>query len=408
MKILFISTADIKGGAALLANSLSELLTEKYGLEITFLVSEKFSDKNNVVATRSKPVWFLEKCFNKLAESFGFQYYFLPISSSKIFKFASNFNPDLIHIHNIHGGYFQTNLLPKLAKIAPIVWTFHDMFPITGHCAYSFECEKWKNGCGNCERLNIYPSIKKDGTKNLWNYKNKIFNSADFMIVTPSLWLKKCVEESFLKNKDIRLIYNGIDLENFKKTNKSEARKELGFSENKKIVLFSANGGVKNPFKGGEFVFQAFEKLKNRNDILFLNIGGESGQKSENWQDFGYVKDPKTMVKLYSAADIYLFPTLAETFGMTVVEAMSCGLPVVTFETGGVPEIVENGKSGFVVEYKNGKYLVEALEKLLDNDELREKMAENAVNASKNFSSERMADEYFELYKELLHYKINS
>ena len=222
------------------------------------------------------------------------------------------------------------------------------------------------------------------------------------MIVTPSLWLKKCVEESFLKNKDIRLIYNGIDLENFKKTNKSEARKELGLHEDKKIVLFSANGGVKNPFKGGEFVFHAFEKLKNRSDILFLNIGGNSGQKSENWQDLGFVKDPKTMAKLYSASDIYLFPTLAETFGMTVVEAMSCGLPVVTFETGGVPEIVENGKSGLIVEYKNGEKLVEALEKLLDNDELREKMAENATNASKKFSSEMMALEYLRLYEELL------
>lgn len=408
MKVLFINTADIKGGAALLADSLSELLINKDDLEIRFLVSQKFSDKNNVIATRSKPVWFLEKCFSKFTNLFGFQYYFIPISSSKILKYASGFEPDLIHLHNIHGGYFQTDLLPKLAKIAPVVWTFHDMFPITGHCAYSFECEKWKNGCGNCERLDIYPSIKKDRTNALWNYKNKFFNSANFTIVTPSLWLKKCVEESFFKNKDIRLIYNGIDLENFKKTDKSEARKKLGLPENKKIVLFSANGGVKNPFKGGEFVFQAFEKLKNRNDILFLNIGGESNQKSENWLDFGYVNDPKTMAKLYSAADIYLFPTLAETFGMTVVEAMSCGLPVVTFKTGGVPEIVENEKSGFVVEYKNGEKLVEALEKLLDNDELREKMAENAVAASKKFSSERMADEYFELYKELLHYKINN
>jgi Glycosyltransferase len=408
MKILFISTADIKGGAALLANNLSGLLIEKHGAEINFLVSEKFSNKNNVIATRSKPVWFLEKCFSKFSDLFGFQYYFIPISSSKILKYASGFEPDLIHLHNIHGGYFQTNLLPKLSKIAPIVWTFHDMFPITGHCAHSFECEKWKTGCGNCERLDIYPSIKKDRTSALWNYKNKIYNLADFTIVTPSLWLKKCVEQSFLKNKDIRLIYNGIDLENFTKADKSEARKALKLPKDKKIVLFSANGGVKNPFKGGEFVFQSFKQLKNRNDILFLNIGGESGQNSENWLDFGYVKETNTMAMLYSAADIYLFPTLAETFGMTIVEAMSCGLPVVTFETGGVPEIVENNKTGFIVEYKNVEMLTSALEKLLDDYNLREKMSENAVEASKKFAKEKMADEYFELYKELLSYKINN
>ena len=327
---------------------------------------------------------------------------YLPSESYFLMKYVKEIAPDLIHLHNIHGGYFQTNLLPKLSKIAPIVWTFHDMFPITGHCAYSFECEKWKTGCGNCERLDIYPSIQKDRTKFLWNYKNKIFNAADFTIVTPSLWLKKCVEESFLKNKDIRLIYNGIDLENFKKTDKSEARKELMLPEDKKIVLFSANGGVKNPFKGGEFVFQVFERLKNRSDILFLNIGGESGQKSKNWLDLGYVRETQNMAKLYSAADVYLFPTLAETFGMTIVEAMSCGLPVITFETGGVPEIVENEKTGFVVEYKNGEKLISALEKLLVNDDLREKMAENAVEASKKFSSERMALEYLQLYEEVL------
>lgn len=408
MKVLFIGTADIAGGAALLADSLSELLSSKYEIETLFLVSEKFSDKKNVMATRSKPIWFFEKCFDKFLNLLGFQYYFIPLSSNKILKEAKEYAPDIIHLNNIHGGYFQTNLIPKLSKIAPVVWTFHDMFPITGHCAHSFECEKWKTGCGNCERLNIYPSIKKDRTKFLWNYKKKIFNSADFTIVTPSLWLKKCVEESFLKNKDIRLIYNGIDLENFKKTDKSESRKELGLPDSKKIVLFSANGGVKNPFKGGEFVFQAFEKLKNRRDILFLNIGGEGKQKSENWLDFGYVKEPKTMAQLYSASDIYLFPTLADNCPLTAIESLVCGLPVVTFETGGVPEIVENNKTGSVVEYKNGEMLTNALSRLLDDDELREKMSGEAVAASKKFSSERMAEKYFDLYKELLRYKINS
>jgi glycosyltransferase involved in cell wall biosynthesis len=142
--------------------------------------------------------------------------------------------------------------------------------------------------------------------------------------------------------------------------------------------------------------------LKNRRDILFLNIGDNNGQKSENWLDYGYVNDPKTMAKLYSAADIYLFPTLADNCPLTAIESLACGLPIVTFETGGVPEIVENGKSGLVVEYKNGEKLVLALETLLDDDELREKMAENAINASKKFSSERMALEYLRLYEELL------
>ena len=402
MKVLYIGTADIAGGAALLAHSLAESLFSKYGVETQFLVSEKFSDKKNVIATRSKPVWFFEKSFDKFLNLLGFQYYFIPISSAKILKETKKYYPDIIHLNNIHGGYFQTDLLTKLAEIAPIVWTFHDMFPITGHCAYSFECEKWMTGCGNCERLDIYPLIKKDRTNALWNYKNKVFNSADFTIVTPSLWLKKCIEQSFLKNKDIRLIYNGIDLNEFKKINKQKARKELALPLDKKIVLFSANGGVKNPFKGGDFVFQSFEKLKNRNDILFLNIGGNNDRTSENWLDFGYVKDPQIMAKLYPAADVYLFPTLADNCPLTAIESLACGLPVVTFETGGVPEIFENDKTGLIVGYKNGAMLTSALEKLLDDDELREKMSENAVEASKKFSKEKMTEEYFRIYKEIV------
>ena len=403
VKILHLNTLFAQGGAALLMQILAQNLGQNHGFEQYFVVKENIGKTaENIFNTSRETSIFGYRKLARIISDQGFLYRFFPIESGFILKTAEKISPDIIHLHNIHGGFFQTNLVPKLSKIAPVVWTFHDMFPITGHCAYSFECEKWKTGCGNCERLDIYPSIKKDRTKFLWKYKNKIFNSADFTIVTPSNWLKKCVEESFLKNKDIRLIYNGIDLESFTKTDKSAARKELELPENKKIILFSANGGVKNPFKGGEFVFEAFEKLKNRNDILFLNIGGDGGQNSENWRDFGYVNDPKTMAKLYSAADIYLFPTLADNCPLTAIESLACGLPVVTFETGGVPEIVENGKSGFVVEYKNGEKLAEALEKLLDDNELREKMSENAIAASKKFFSTRMALEYVQLYEELL------
>lgn len=402
MKILHINAVYDQGGAALLMRTLAKNL-KRNDVEQFFIVKESSEGTaNNLFQTKDVSNIFGYQKLSRIISEQGFLYWFLPLEAHFILKKTREIAPDIIHLHNIHGGYFQTNLLPKLANIAPIVWTFHDMFPITGHCAYSFECEKWKTGCDNCERLDIYPAIKKDRTNTLWNHKNKIFNSADFTIITPSLWLKKCVEESFLKNKDTRLIYNGIDLETFKKTDKHEAKKELGLPQDKKIVLFSANGGVKNPFKGGEFVFEAFEKLKNRNDILFLNIGGKNEEKSENWLDFGYVKDPQTIAKLYSAADIYLFPTLADNCPLTAIESLACGLPVVTFETGGVPEIVENNKTGFVVEYKNGKMLTSALEKLLDDDNLREKMAENAVEASKKFSSKRMALEYSKLYEELL------
>ena len=405
MKVLNINTSYGKGGAALLMDLLAKNIEKTVSWENYFIFGYKpeIINENVYCVKETEHYSFGQRKLRRILMEQDFMDLYLPSESYFLLKYTKEIRPDIIHLHNLHGRYFQINLTQKLSKIAPIVWTFHDMFPITGHCAHSFECEKWKTGCGNCERLDIYPYIKKDHTKFLWNYKNKIYNSADFTIVTPSLWLKKCVEQSFLKNKDIRLIYNGIDLENFKKMDKYQAREQLGLPQDKKIVLFSADGGVKNPFKGGEFVFKTFEKLKNRNDdILFLNIGGESNQKSNNWLDFGYVKERKTMVMLYSAADIYLFPTLADNCPLTAIESLACGLPVVTFETGGVSEIVEKDKTGFVVEYKNGEMLTSALEKLLDDDDLREKMSKNAVEASKKFSSKRMALEYLKLYEELL------
>ena len=288
MRILHINTSHGKGGAALLMDLLAKNVEKTAAVKNLFIFgySTNFTSENIKYIKEKDHYSFGQRKLRRILMKQDFMDIYLPSESYFLMKYVKEIAPDLIHLHNIHGGYFQTNLLPKLSKIAPIVWTFHDMFPITGHCAYSFECEKWKTGCGNCERLDIYPSIQKDRTKFLWNYKNKIFNAADFTIVTPSLWLKKCVEESFLKNKDIRLIYNGINLETFRKTDKAEARNELGLPQNKKIILFSADGGVKNPFKGGEFDFEAFEKLKNRNDILFLNIGGKNEEKSENWFDY--------------------------------------------------------------------------------------------------------------------------
>ena len=257
VKILHLNTLFAQGGAALLMQILAQNLGQNHGFEQYFVVKENIGKTaENIFNISTETSIFGYRKLTRIISDQGFLYRFFPIESGFILKTAEKISPDIIHLHNIHGGFFQTNLVPKLSKIAPVVWTFHDMFPITGHCAYSFECEKWKTGCGNCERLDIYPSIKKDRTKFLWKYKNKIFNSADFTIVTPSNWLKKCVEESFLKNKDIRLIYNGIDLESFTKTDKSAARKNSDCQKTKKSSFFRQTAESKIRSKAGNLSFK--------------------------------------------------------------------------------------------------------------------------------------------------------
>ena len=405
MKILHINTLWGRGGASKSTKLLNDFIPEIYREESDVIVDESFTTEDSIfiIKREMKSPWGYKK-LKRIMSKKGFLYYFLPIEKSVILKKVNDIAPDIIHLHNIHGGYFQLNLIDKLSKMAPIVWTFRDMFPLTGHCAYSFECKKWESGCKDCPNLNIYPAMQKDRSAFIWKYKNKIYKKSSFTIVTPSKWLFDCVKKSMLKEKNLRLIYNGVNTEKFRKTDKKEARRKLSLPLQKKIILFSADGGTSNPFKGGEFVLEVYENYKNRDDILFLNVGNnEEKENLSNWKNYKYVTDENEMALLYSAADIYLFPTLAENCPLGVIEAMSCGLSVITFNTGGVPEIVRHMKDGYVAEYKNGVELIKALDLLLNDKNLINKMSISAQKrAREEFDAKIMVGNYYKLYCEIL------
>ncbi len=407
LKIVHINTTVGKGGAALLMRTLSENLYKEHNTSSNFIVGFSSMEEEMFFSINKQIKHFLgyRKISRILSERF-IQYRFFPQESKAIISEIERVKPEIIHLHNIHGGYFEISLLKKLSKLATVVWTFHDMFNFTGHCAYSFDCERWEKGCGECLSLDIYPEIKTDRTAVNLEYKRKVYERSDFTIVTPSKWLYDCVKRSVLKDKDIRLIYNGIDTNTFKKTDKLIAREKLSLPKDKKIILFSADGGVTNPFKGGRFVFDIYEKLKMREDVLFLNIGGEKKDSSENWINYGYVRSEDEMALIYSAADIYLFPTLADNCPLTVIESTSCGLPVVTFDVGGVPEIVEHDKTGYIAKYKDSGDLLKGVQMLLDDENMREEFGiSGEKRAREMFDAKIMAEKYYELYCELLNKK---
>jgi len=403
MKILFLSSTDNVGGAGILAFKLAENLEKTYSCETVFLVGKKFSNRENVTQTRGAAVWFIEKVFEKFLSFLGFQYAYIPFSSRRILKEIKKFKPDIIHINNIHGGYIDLRTLSKILKSNYVVWTFHDMFNFTGHCAHSFDCLKWMDGCGKCPALWIPPKIGKDSTRKLLKAKKETLNVASYKIVTPSAWLKACVEQSILSKQEIRLIYNGIDKTNFERIDKIEARKRLELPKDKTIVLFSANNSYNNPFKGSQFVKDICSRFRDSKDVLFVNVGGEIVGSTDNEYSFVYVDCPKKMAEIYSASDILLFPTLAEVFGLVVAEAMACGLPVVTFDTGGVPEIVRHMKDGYVAEKGNLQDLILGMELLLNKVDMRDEMSRSALKrVSGKFDILSMTKEYYDLYLETL------
>jgi len=398
-QILYINTLAGKGGAAGVMNKISENVKD---YKTALLVTENQMESKNIHIF-PKNFSFRQKYLREFQYTEGWLDFFnldsFKIKKTNIFK-----NSGIVHFHNLHGNYFSFFTLPEISSLKHCIWTLHDMYAFTGHCAHSFDCERWKTGCGECPDLTIYPEVMKDETAFVWKNKKEVYDKCKITIVCPSNWLKEKAEKSILKNQDIRLIYNGIDENIFINTDKNVAREKLGLPQDKKILLFSAHGGKTNYWKGGQYLSETYEIFKNRDDILFLNIGSLNKEEEvKNWLNIPYITNDSLLALYYSAADLFIYPSLAEVFGLVVAEALACGTPVVTFKTGGIPEIVEHLKTGYVAEYKNTGDFVNGINIFLQNDELRKNAGiEGRQTILEKFRLSYMVENYKKLYDEIL------
>lgn len=397
--VLHINTSDSVGGAAKIANDLFTAQRE-LGLNSKMLVSKTHTNNNGIFEIQlntSKKQHFLKFAQDKLQWQDFFHLSSKDIVGYKIFK-----NADIVHLHNLHGGYFSPFAIYLFSQEKPVVWSLHDMQSFTGHCAHAFDCEKWQRGCGECPQLNSYPSLSADTSHFIWNTKQKIYAKSHLHIVVLSNWLREKVEKSILSNMQIYTIHNGIDTSIYTKFDKVKAREKLNIPLESKVVLFSADMGRQNPYKGGEFVTEIIENCIEK-DILFINIGGKKEviKTATNWE-IPYVIDPHEMVLYYSAADVYLYPTLADNCPLVVLEAMSCGLPVLTFETGGVPELVLHMETGYVAQYKSSEDLCVGFNLLLESEQLRTEMGLKGIKrVNENFTIEIMNQKYLDIYSQI-------
>lgn len=275
----------------------------------------------------------------------------------------------------------------------------HDCWALTGRCAY-FElngCNKWESGCENCEfKMQYPPAHYFDRSKHDYAYKNELFNSVDKLcIVTPSVWLNNLVQRSFLNGKMSRVIYNGIDLDNFTYT-KNEIRSQYNI-EDKFIILCIANRWEER--KGFKYILELAKKLDK--DCIFMMIGNATEEQRENLPSniifLGPIYDKKKLMELYSTANVFINPTIDDNFPTTNIESLACGTPVITFKTGGSPEAVDE-YSGIVVEQGDLQGLVRAVERCKKNPFSREE----CVKRSKNFHFKEKFKQYVDLYNSLL------
>lgn len=403
MNILQINTADTKGGAGKIAYCLQNEL-KKQGHESALLVSRKYSQDDNVRLIRPNNNLrrrILKKLTYYLADDLDF------FPSEHVLKMPEFKTADIVHCHNLHTNYFNLSTLEKISALKPVVWTFHDMWPLTAHCAHAFDGALKENRFFTCPRLDIYPPIAWHNEKYLENKKAKIYANSNFHIVTPSKWLADKVSQSVLKDKPLSVIYNGIDTSVFRPYNRTNCRQELNLPQDRPVALIVAKGGASNPWKGVTYAQEIIKAFTGHsvahsgsNIPFFVNLGGETGQTGQNLKSVGYIADRETLAKYYSAADMLLYPSIADNCPIVVLEAMACGLPIVSFNTGGIPELVEHKVNGYIAEYKNANDLKNGLEYLLNlSSQEIEKMRQYSIEKVKDgFTVEKMAEQYLKLY----------
>ena len=387
MKILQINTFEKIGGAAMVAYRLHHKFKKNHNVKL--LVNVKSSNDKRVIEFPSF-IKKIRKYTNMFEKHTNLQYFFDP--SYLWFIKKKNYSKyDIINLHNIHGGYFNIHTLLKILEHKKIVWTLHDMWAMTGHCAISFGCEGWKNECEVCPHLDYYPAINKDKSHYLFQLKKKILSHPNMYLVTPSNWLRKLVEKSMSPKNKVRLIYNGIDSDIFKPQNKKNIRKKLNISINKQVILFSAIGRT-NQYKGFNYLVKALNKVKNKKNILLLIMGDNNDFKLKGFETInaGLINSETKLAEYYACADILLYPSMQDNCPLVVLEAMSCGLSVVTFNTGGIPELVQHKKTGHIAKYKDVDDLTKGINLLLNNPNLQK---ENGIKSRKRIIKKLLSGE---------------
>ena len=344
--------------------------------------------------------FFSRRCDVFFSRLTGKQNCFARIATKNLIRKLVCFHPDIVHLHNLHGDYINIPLLFKYIKQNDIqtVWTLHDCWSFTGHCTYftMVNCDKWKTGCYNCPQYKEYPKSLFDNSKKMYRVKRDWFTGVkDLKIVTPSEWLAGLVEQSFLKDYPVKVINNGIDLNVFKPT-ESDFRKKYNIPEEKFILLGVAFDWGKR--KGLDVFIELEKRLGNaKYQIVLVGTDDNVDKQLPNGIILIHRTQNQTeLAEIYTAADLFVNPTREENYPTVNMESIACGTPVITFRTGGSPEILTE-KTGMVVDCDDIDGLQHSIEKICEQDLFSK---DDCVEQAKNFDMNKRLNKYELLYRE--------
>lgn len=393
MRVVQINVNDGGGSVGKICLSISKVLTSHY-IDNYILYSFGEKERRELIRYTNKAIVKLETLFEKLTGLYGF---LAPISTFMLIKELKQLKPDVVHLHNVHNHNADLRILFKYLKKNNIrvIWTFHDCWAFTGYCMHFVmdNCDKWKNQCSNCPQYKKY-SLFFDKSKFNFLMKRKYSNDLDLTVVTPSKWMANCVNKSFLKNHKCVVINNGIDLNVFKPQNSDF---KLKYSCQNKIIILGV--AYKWTYAKGIDVFIKLANALDDNYQIVLVGTDENIERKipTNIICIRRTNNQHELAEIYSAADVLVNPTREDTFPTVNMEAIACGTPVITFNTGGSPEIVSD-KTGVVVD---GYLELYNLIKKRRSNKLCFSEKECVEYAKHYFDEKQCFEKYYELYRKV-------
>lgn len=399
-RVLHVSSAD-EGGAGNVALALTEAFNNQPETDARLLVGHKQADVGYVSEIDKLP---LDREINYLIERIFSLDGLAGPSSLRFPSIVETFDADVVHLHNLHSRYFNILNLLRIPDRIPVVWTFHDMWPITGNCVYSHDCNRYHNSCGSCPQLDVHPKLTFDTTPYLLRLKEEIFRRKSITAICPSRWLLRSAQQSRMDIDNLVHIPNGVDIKHFRPCDPELCRNQFAVPEDDQVILFLAHS-LDDYRKGIDILIDALQRLPDKSNISILVVGSGTIEDTEIPSEYtvinpGFVPDEK-LPEAYSAADLFVLPSRADNCPLVVLEAMACGTPVVGFPAGGIPELITD-ETGWLPESVSAKGLARTLNSALSSPEgLVAKGVAARERACSEYSLEKFVECHKELYSEL-------
>lgn len=386
MKVVQINSVCGVGSTGGITVEISRILTEN-GIENYILYTNGSYDYPSGIKYSTLPQIKLNATFAKTFGNYGFNSY---ISTANLIRLLNKIKPDIVHLHNIHSHDMNLSIFFKYLKKTNVrvIWTFHDCWAFTGYCMHfdMLECSKWQVLCKECPQAKKY-SLFADKSTKLFNEKKELFTSIeDMTIVAPSNWLAELTKHSFLNKYPIEVIYNGIDLDVFMPRESDFKTKYL--LENKKIVL----GIPKGKF---EYFLELNKILSDEYKLVLVGLkDGDIRKMPSDILALPYTRNRKELAEIFTASDVYINTTLEDTFPTVNLEALACGTPVITFNTGGSPESIDDN-TGLVVEKRNINAMSDAVKEICNGHDRSDACIERA---NRLYNKNDRFKDYLDLY----------